>query len=395
MYKRPEEIFTHCYPDYVYDIDKYKIIKQFRIAWTQKNDITLEFLASNFTGVYSVRFSTQDEEILFKNVLDMDRDVLQKEIYDLRGISKNMRTVSNATYVTLMWFAHKFLRSNFPKDIKEDAIKECYYIMAYKIVCSLTSHYFKYTVEIEVAKAINEHMTNKFLIKRLGSWQALFDYKTKDLLENGIHYKRLLQFDADDMIRIISDIETKLRDIFKNNYGQLAKVRKNQESIKDYSFIEKDNSGTDKIKDITSNTALVINKIKHLILSKVDFINYDLIGIICLKLKVINEADLQKILVHITELDTKVIGKYLDGMISNSLSYIASKGIFTNYRERIGDIINILLGYWKSGNIKDQFNKDVKRVFFEIAKDVCNKNTSTTFNLSVATIVYIITLCFI
>lgn len=395
MYKRPEEIFTHCYPDYVYDIDKYKIIKQFRIAWTQKNDITLEFLASNFTGVYSVRFSAQDEEILFKNILDMDRDILQKEIYDLRGISKNMRTVSNATYVTLMWFAHKFLRSNFPKDIKEDAIKECYYIMAYKIVCSLTSHYFKYTVEIEVAKAINEHMTNKFLIKRLGSWQALFDYKTKDLLENGIHYKRLLQFDADDMIRIISDIETKLRDIFKNNYGQLAKVRKNQESIKDYSFIEKDNSGTDKIKDITSNTALVINKIKHLILSKVDFINYDLIGIICLKLKVINEADLQKILVHITELDTKVIGKYLDGMISNSLSYIASKGIFTNYRERVGDIINILLGYWKSGNIKDQFNKDVKRVFFEIAKDVCNKNTSTTFNLSVATIVYIITLCFI
>lgn len=395
MYKRPEEIFTHCYPDYVYDIDKYKIIKQFRIAWTQKNDITLEFLASNFTGVYSVRFSAQDEEILFKNILDMDRDILQKEIYDLRGISKNMRTVSNATYVTLMWFAHKFLRSNFPKDIKEDAIRECYYIMAYKIVCSLTSHYFKYTVEIEVAKAINEHMTNKFLIKRLGSWQALFDYKTKDLLENGIHYKRLLQFDADDMIRIISDIETKLRDIFKNNYGQLAKVRKNQESIKDYSFIEKDNSGTDKIKDITSNTALVINKIKHLILSKVDFINYDLIGIICLKLKVINEADLQKILVHITELDTKVIGKYLDGMISNSLSYIASKGIFTNYRERVGDIINILLGYWKSGNIKDQFNKDVKRVFFEIAKDVCNKNTSTTFNLSVATIVYIITLCFI
>lgn len=395
MYKTPKEVYDFCCPDFVYDHDLYQRIKLFRINWTQKDDTTMEFLSHNLTGVYPVRFSALDEEVLW-NTIGLDPKPIQQEIYDIKGLSKNLRTVTNVTYATLMWFAHKFTISNMSKDDIEDAVRECYYIFIYKIVGSLTAHYFKYTIDESVAKAINERMTNKFLIKRLGSWQELFEYKATDLLPNGIHYKRLISFTTDDMIRIISDLDTKMRDIFKNNYGAMLKVKNNQERIKSTSLVQVDQEGKESIKDITSRHDLAVTKIRQLIINKVDFINYDLVDLITLRVKVINANDLQDVLEYLTTIDTKTIDKYLEAMISNSIMYMSTKGIFNNYKDKLYQVINICLSYWKAGNIKDKISREIKTVFFELVEEkLPDKPRSIIFNLSVATIVYIVVLCFI
>ena len=165
--------------DEVYDIflkkeignELYLALKFFRINWTQKSDDYIEFLGNNLTGVQPIRFSTLDEQT-FYNILNVDHDSLQKELYKVKGINKDFRTISNATYLTLVYLMHKFsITRELDNKTKEDAVKELYYIFCYKVISSLNSHYFKYNIDVSIAKAINERMTARYLVKRFNSWQ--------------------------------------------------------------------------------------------------------------------------------------------------------------------------------------------------------------------------------
>lgn len=391
MYKYPEEIYKTLYPNYKYDNDLYTKLKVYRIGWTQKNDITLEWLSSNLTGVYPVRFSEQDEMLLY-DVLEMDKQTLQPEIYDLRGLSRTMRTVTNATYFTLMYVAHKFATNrSFSQDVRIDAIKECYFIFIYKITCSLTAHYFKNNIDISKAKAINERMTNKFLIKKLGSWQAVFDYKAQDLLPGQIHWKRLLRFNTDDVVRIISDLDTKIRDVFKNNFGVLVNVNKHNERVTDTSLIETNAEDGDGLKAVTGRQDVVLTRVKNKLVSKVDFVDYNLIELLAKLLRLDNVNQVTSCILYLTEVDIKELDKYVELLLANSFSYLSTKGIVTNFQDRLYEVITILIGYWKSSNSKEKINKDIKNVFYDYAQEkLKSRNHSLILNVSVAMIVYVV-----
>lgn len=75
-------------------IDKNLIheLKMFRLKWSTKGDDYIDFLGSNLTGVYKVRFSSLDDNFLMNDVLLID-DIskLQDDFYSVPGILKKYK----------------------------------------------------------------------------------------------------------------------------------------------------------------------------------------------------------------------------------------------------------------------------------------------------------------
>ena len=317
-YKDFHECFESICPWVKFDENLYNLLKSFRIAWAQKSDDYIEFLGNNLTGVYPIRFSQQDEDLLYE-LYGLTQKEFQNEVYQVKGVDKNMRTISNGTYILLLFTAHMFtISKSLPEKLKEDAVRECYYIFIYKVISSRTAYYFKYNIDVSIAKAINERMTNKFLIKRFNNWQEVFEYKALDILPRGIHYQRMKNFSVDDSGRIISDLYTKMNDIFKNNYAVFMEVKEANERIYSSSLIKQGEDG-EKIGDITNRSDIYANYVKSIISNQTDFINLELAELIAGSLKNIDVNDVVVILEQITKVNHIELDPYIDKIFVASI----------------------------------------------------------------------------
>lgn len=392
MYSDIHELMENFKPAKTFDENFYNLLRSFRLSWAQKSDDYIEFLGNNLTGVYPIRFSIQDEEILYNDIYGIDQKEFQQEVYKVKGIDKNLRTISNATFILLMYTAHMY--TNGPKSmstkLREDAVKEAYYVFIYKVISSRTAHYFKYNVDISIAKAVNERMTNKYLIKRFNSWQEVFEYKTLDLLKGGIHYKRMVNFSTDDCGRVISDMYTKMNDVFKNNYQVLLEVKEANERIQSTSLItqREDDEG---IKDITKRDDNYSNYIKGIITSKADFINVEIAELVAGSLNNITGNDLILALNVVTELDHLVIDPKVDTILVNSIEYLTRKKLNRDFIKNLYEIVITLSSFWKSSNFRDRQCKEVKEYFLKLVKSTLKRKVKTiAINVCVAIIVYIV-----
>lgn len=388
-YKDFHECFETVAPWIKFDENLYNLLKSFRIAWAQKSDDYIEFLGNNLTGVYPIRFSQQDEDLLYE-LFSLNQKEFQNEIYKIKGVDKNMRTISNSTYILLLYTAHMFTVSkSLSQKIKEDAVKECYYIFIYKVISSRTAHYFKSNIDISIAKAINERMTNKYLIKRFNNWQEVFEYKALDILPKGIHYKRMQDFDVDDCSRIISDLYTKMNDIFKNNFAVLMEVKNSNEKIMSTSLVTQ---GEDKesIRSITDRSDVYSTYLKNIISNQIDFINLELVEVIATTLKNVETNDINNILQEVSKLNHNEIDPYIDKIFVASIEYLIRKRLNKDFIKNLYNIIITLSAYWKSSNFKEKDCKEVKKFFFDFTKKHTKRKIKTVMiNSMIGTIVYI------
>lgn len=388
-YKDFHECFESICPWVKFDENLYNLLKSFRIAWAQKSDDYIEFLGNNLTGVYPIRFSQQDEDLLYE-LYGLNQKDFQNEVYKVKGVDKNMRTISNGTYILLLFTAHMFTVSkSLPEKLKEDAVRECYYIFIYKVISSRTAYYFKYNIDVSIAKAINERMTNKFLIKRFNNWQEVFEYKALDILPRGIHYNRMKSFSVDDSGRIISDLYTKMNDIFKNNYAVFMEVKEANERIYSSSLIKQGEDG-EKIGDITNRSDVYATYVKSIISNQTDFINLELAELIASSLKNIDVNDAVIILQEITKVSHIELDPYIDKIFVASIEYLIRKRLNKDFIKNLYAVITTLGAYWKSSNFKQKECKEVKKYFFEFTKKHVKRKVKTVIiNSMIATIIYI------
>lgn len=388
-YKDYHECFETIAPWIKFDENLYNLLKSFRIAWAQKSDDYIEFLGNNLTGVYPIRFSQQDEDLLYE-LYGLNQKEFQNDIYKVKGVDKNMRTISNSTYVLLIFTAHMFTVSkSLSQKVKDDAVRECYYIFIYKVISSKTAHFFKYPIDISEAKAINERMTNKFLIKRFNTWQEMFEYKASDILPKGIHYKRMQDFDVDDCSRVISDLYTKIYDIFKNNYAIFMEIKETNKKIISTSLIT---SGEDKdsIRSITDRSDIYANYVKNIVSNQTDFINTELVEVIASTLKNVYQEDITNMLQEITKLNHSELDPYIDKIFVASIEYLIRKRLNKDFIKNLYNIIITLSAYWKSSNFKEKDCKEVKKFFFDFVKKNSKRKIKTVMiNSAIGTIVYI------
>lgn len=349
------------------DIDIYKKIQVFRIGWTQKAPEYIDFLGSKLTGVHPIRFSTRDEDMFFVDIFNIDQPSLTEDLWATKGIDKNKKVTSNPLYITLVYLMHLTITSREIGKHREDMLRELYFIFGYKVISSLFTHYFKFTVDPSVALAVNERLSNKFIIKKVNNWQELFEYRALDVLPKGLHYLRLNRLDVDECNRIISDMQGRIRDMLKNIYIILMDVKDSNDKLVSRSNIEMTEDGAS-IKDSTNRPDRYVNYMLSIIDNPSDFIDDDMVYLLNNSYKNLNSKDIYTTLEYISENNFKDRNKIIENIIISSISYLNIKGIHSDYNKHMLDVIKYLKGYFISSSVRDKVILDTKKELLNLVK---------------------------
>jgi len=361
-------------------------IQRYRINWINKSPLYSEFLGSNLLGVHPIRFSSIDDDLWFTDLLGIEADKFKYDIHNYTAIDKTRKVTSNIVYISIVYIMHRYLKEG--KMHVDEVLEELYYIFAYKVMGSLLSHYFKHDADISIAKATNVKLSNKFILKKTGSWNSLFRYRSDDVKvsTNGLHVPRLRKLTTLDAEKVIADLQGRLRDTIKAIYRVFMEVIEDEERVKTTTIIDS-NEDDEKIKSTTSPVDLTMY-IKRII-KKNDFINDDIIYLLISYVKDLTRDDLVTTLKYLAEVEESDIDKIVSVIIEASISYLRVKGV-VSYNEHIVETMTYLRHYFASSSVKNHELVKVKHKLMEMTQIATGKRTRWKLSkLSINTMLYI------
>ena len=354
-----------------------QMLRSFRLEWAQKNDDHIEFLGGGTIGVQKVIMSSKDEEVLFEDILRVSIKDVKRLIDSVSAINKNFKVISNYYYITMIFFVNRYYMSNLSLEDKKEGIKECYYIFAYKVVSSIISAYFKYQVNPVVAKTVFEKLSAKYLVKRLGTWNEFFDYRTKDWLPGGLHHERLIRFDTEDVLYSISDGQVRIKECIKAMYKILHEVSNSSNVISETSLLGMSPEGEVEFKENGKGYAAYANNIKTVLYSTTDLIYTDLVELVLTKYPDIVRRPLYQTLNKISDFDPMVMNKVIDVILEFSFTELTNKRIY-DYKKNVYQCLVILKGVIGISSSKNKALKQAKQSL-EICIKKIHKSYSRNF----------------
>ncbi len=395
MKKQIKEVFDEFFKHIEFDKEFYKKIFKYRTDWVYKNNEHMEFLGSNLLGVNEIKFSALDEETLYLDILNVNVHDIRVQVHALKDIYPERHVSSNVTYLILTYLMHRFTISKSIGKLRDDAVREVYFITAYKMIGSIYSRYFPYMVDKTIATAVYEQLNNKFLIKRFGTWSKVFEHRAEDLLQpKGLHAKRILQYKlTDDVTRVVIDMQGRIRDMVKNIYVVLQDVKENNSKVKSTSLNETDIEGEEAVKSIIDRPDMYINYIKSIMFKHNDFIKDDIMYVITDLLEMNLNKDLYNTLTYMSEnymVKTEMMDKVISGSLNLSIAYLSKVDNAVGYTDNLNSVIVDLKNYFTGSRVYNKDLEDLKGLLKKIFKEATGRSNKTKLsNVRVAVILYI------
>lgn len=278
-----KEVFDEYFSRVKFDSKLAKQVYQYQIGYINQNHEHLEFFGSNLLGVHVVRFKDSDVMRMYDDILDIDFLKLTEDIRKVDTINHEFKVSGDIYNLSMMYMLHRFLTSPVLQGHqRERAAYDVGVIFFYRCLAAILSHYFKYPVDPKIAQAAYAQLSNKYLIKKLGSWHKVVDYRAKDLTNpQGIHYKKLLTF-VDDTATVyaINDAQGRIRDLIKNYYGEFKKVHTDGSKIATTSGTFMDAEGEETIREKTKSVEAYVSYMRNAIVDKRTFVRDELVSVI-------------------------------------------------------------------------------------------------------------------
>lgn len=246
------DFFDDIFKEVVFDKKLAAAFYQFQVGFVNKNEEHMYFFGGNLLGVQVVRFTPSDYNKFFDEVLGIDVDALIERIKNCSSINSEWKVSSDEFNLTCFYCTHRFLTSRYLVDVmKYRAAKDTMLIYQYKVMASLLSHYFKYPADPQIAQATYAALSNRYLIKRLGSWSAVFSYRADEIVkEDGLHDNILRKFNDDTaIINAVNDTQGRVRDMVKNIFAEIKKIEVSGEKITTNTITDLTLDGNEIIKD--------------------------------------------------------------------------------------------------------------------------------------------------
>lgn len=260
----------------------HRLVK-FTRSFINRNDDHVEFFGGVLMGVQVVRFTPQDQDYWFNEVLELD-------VYDVSNAAKKIDTINpdfkratDAMNLYSIYLVHRIMNSKLSAKDQQIACEEVMYILQVKFITSIFAHYFKFPADPEIAQAVYESLSRKYMLKQLGSWDALFRQRSKDIIDtSSIHYQTFkLMSDDEGVVYAISDIQGRIREVVKKMYSLLIEMRDNHNRIVTTSSVVVDNEGELALKDKSTGFKAYRTYLHSVVIDRNSFIREELVNIVC------------------------------------------------------------------------------------------------------------------
>lgn len=368
------EGFDRLLPNLVIDKRFLKLNLTFNLQWANKNHDYVEFLGGNTIGVQAVRFSNIDDE-LWCDMIGIDINKVILLLRSLPEIDTKRQVASNPMYMTMMYLIHKTMKTDkLNQKDKKDCIIEIYKTFSYKVISGRMAHFFKFTVDPDVARSVSEKLSNKFLLKKLGSWNNFIAHRALDILPGGLHYNNLNTMNINKIQYVIADLFLRYKDVFKSIYPILLETIEQNNSIKSESKLEKNSNEGDlelQYRDSNVNATQYSNYLNSILYNPNDLILPELVILVLKPYRGnVSRELLLSLLKNLNQIDPKQLVYILDGLLPTVLDFLYRKKLTNNYKKHLYNIINMVRGFTLANTVKDQFVVLAKDEFTTYVRNV-------------------------
>lgn len=285
-----KEVFDELFKDTKFDKKLIEKVYRFQIWFLNLSKEHLRFFGSNLIGVHTIRWrKIEDTNRFFRDILDVESQDVENKTRTITTIDQEFATTSDHLNLTIMYMIHRFITS--PDLSETDRTRGAYdtaLIFFYRCIAIRQSEYFKkFAADPKIAEAAYTKLSRKFLIRQLGTWGAVMEYRANALItkrkegENELHYPTFVLFTDDQrIVSAIADSENRIRDLYKNYVAKFYDTIGEGESIGISSSTITDIEGIEKIKDKIKHVDNTISLIQRLIGDTPSFVRADLIQVI-------------------------------------------------------------------------------------------------------------------
>ena len=374
-----------------------KKIHDFQTGFVNKNDDHLAFFGGNLTGVHIVRFTSQDKDRWFTDILEADDVFLEEELLKIPIINPKFHVSTSIFNHICMWLIHSFKNSTLLSDkAKEKAMIDCGLVLYYGFVTSLLFRYYKYPVEKQLAEATYAQLSKKYALKRYGSWYATLEARVKDLIsEDQLHSNTFKHFTDDNaIIYLINDAQGRIRDMIKNITGELMKVRALGGKIKSTSSLMEYN-GEESLKDSTRNLAKYITYLNSVIIDKNSFIKQELVDIVVkimhtMSPRLFNET-LSWCSVNSKYLSTREVDILVEETLTHAFTYLSNNRTVYKESTDIAALLARLKGIYMSSKSTDLNLIRIRDLAQTVVKSATTtKNENMVASIKTGLLLYIV-----
>lgn len=357
-------------------------------------------LGSNLTGVHRLSWTLNDRYEWEEDFLQIDGRDLRQAILAIPTMDDVGRVAADNFNISCCWICHRFYISDLPPRVKEKGMKLAMDILQYKLMSSIHSHYFKFPVDQNVAESTYAELSRKFDIKRYGSWRAVLDSRSENIIATGeIHEQTIRRFD-DDMaiVRMIQDIQFRLRDKIKNIWEVMAAViEKDMKFGTTSSTIELD--GALVTRDIERLSSDYIRFIKETAAEKDRFIKPDLIQVIESIMPAMPEKPFEQLLsiftIKVSKSDRKAI-ELLELTLEHLFNVVLSDRKTNMRMNDVPAVLNRIRGLYTASRSTNEILEQMKDISEKmVRKDVKIVNNANVAALRTGLLLYIVlrTMC--
>lgn len=386
-----KEVFDEHFEKTKFDNKLAKLLYQYQISYVNASQEHLEFFGSNLLGVHVVRFKDSDVARFYDDVIDVDYYRLTQRLRQVTTIDHSFRISGDILNLTLMYVVHRCLSSELMgQDQKSRAAYDAGLIFFYRCISAIQSYNFRYPADPKIAQMAYANLSNKFLIKKLGSWHKVMDYRSKDLIDkSGLHYKGLLGFEDDDAtVYAINDSQGRVRDLYKNYYAEFARVHAEGSNIGVTSATWIDAEGEETVREKTKSTEAYVGYMRQAIVDKPTMVKDELVTLI---VKINSNTSFRMVKAtlewlcenYIDSKHHRAIDEFISSTVVQSL-YLIEQHVQPRHRKDYAHILVTLKNLYLSTRTTDAEIEKIRTSGYKLVR-LANGRVSDSLTLSTRT----------
>jgi len=384
MYKNLTELKNDIFQDVKIDTRLYRKVEAFITTWRFKKCGEKDhsaFLGSNLIGVDTIVFSDGDCEKFYKEVLYISGEKIAAAFKNVDGINTDFNVASNPFFLTLICLLKMTYDSKLSKSEKKKLEIDLGVLMGYKMFSSMYNHFFRYKASDAVARATYERLSNRYLLKKYGNWQSVFEHRADDTTREGFFGDKINEFDTEEMGMIVAAVHTRYKDMLKNIYREyLDAIEKNEKIANSSKLSEGGEDGEVSVYGETISThSSSIAYVKSIMGSERDLVNTSYIYLVSRLVSRCDQRQLEKVLMGISahEYSSNPEDDYVERVLVASYAYLNTKGISANYSKNIQKCLLYLTNYWRAGKIKDPIAVEARKMCNVVSEHFMESNNKT------------------
>lgn len=369
-------------------------INLFQVSFTVRNQDHAEFFGGHLTGCHVLRYTNMDFAKWFE-FFDINDQKLTKLMHQVPSVNPTFKITSDLFNVVNIYLTHRFLTSDLPDKLKIQAATDCLLVTQYRTISAIITQRFIYPADKNVAQKTFERLSNRFLLKKLGTWQKLFEYRAKELLtKESIHFRALMHFNNDtEILYAVSDMHNRISDAIKNIYGEHMKAHAAGDKITSAGGTGSNLNGEMEFKDKHVREADMVDYVVDVLGERNNFVRRELMDVVLNSMKNVQEQLLLQSLTWLTDNalsnHRKDILHYIEDIFRYSLAYLSDEGRPSNPND-IAQVITNLRGSLMSSRSTDETLLSMRTDGAHLVRIATHKqNEQLVASIRTATILYI------